>query len=205
MNNIVVNGPWTAGLVLDRHTESSIYLGDDSYGYPRFDNTRSDLGEFVYDIKYDSNYIDGISNTTVKKIYERYKDIVEEDIKRFFDGKNINYIIAAPSSKDRKIQPVHIIATFISYMMGIPYMKNILTKTTGNPSKNMNLSEKKNLYKEIEINDIELFEKHVMEKNILIVDDLYQSGETLKACTNVLKNIHGIGNIYVLAMTKTKW
>lgn len=202
MNNIIVTGPWTQGLVLDKHTESSIYLGEDNYGHPRFDNTRSSLGEFIYDIKYDQNYI---STEGVSAVYDRFKGIVEEDVKAFFAEKNIEYIIAAPSSKDRKIQPVDVIASFLSHMMNTPYIKNALIKTTGNPSKNMNLSEKKNLSKEIKINDIQFLKENIMGENILIVDDLYESGETLKACTSVLQDVEGIGKIYILAMTKTKY
>jgi len=40
--------------------------------------------------------------------------------------------------------------------------------------------------------------------NILLVDDLYQSGTTLHECVNALREDKNINHIYVLAMTKTK-
>lgn len=40
--------------------------------------------------------------------------------------------------------------------------------------------------------------------NILVVDDLYESGTTLNEICRVLKRDQNINNIYVLTMTKTK-
>lgn len=202
-----VLGPWKEGLVLDKHIKTSLYLGNNEYGHPDFDTTRSELGEFIYDIKYNYTYINKLSNKEIlpMDLYERFIKITEKEIKDFIEGKDINYLIGAPSSIDRKIEPVHVISTFISYMMSIPYIQNALFKTTSNPSKNMSYQEKQKLSKEILINDFELVNKKLKNKNVLIIDDLYQSGETLKACTVVIEKVKQIGNIYVLAMTKTKY
>jgi len=37
-----IPGRWRAGYVLDYHTLSSAYLGDDEYGHPMFDTKRSE-------------------------------------------------------------------------------------------------------------------------------------------------------------------
>ena len=38
-----IPGRWREGFVLDYHTVGSIYLGDDEYGHPIFDTTRTEL------------------------------------------------------------------------------------------------------------------------------------------------------------------
>lgn len=206
MQESSVTGPWKDGLVLDKHIETSIYKGHNEHGYPDFDNVRTELGEFIYDIKYDSTYI----NTLIRKelpsmdVYERFRKIAEKGIKQFISENNIEIIVGAPSSIPRKIQPVHIISSFIGYMTDIPYLQNALAKKTQTPSKNMSFKEKQNLEQEIVINDFELVNQKLKNKNVLIIDDLYQSGETLKACTLALQKVEAIANIYILAMTKTK-
>ena len=47
-----LEGSWDLGYALHKHTLSSVYLGDDEYGHPRFDNTRSEPGEALYQLKY---------------------------------------------------------------------------------------------------------------------------------------------------------
>lgn len=206
-----VNGPWKEGLVLDRHIETSIYMGETEYGYPDFDNTRSELGDFIYDIKYDNSIISEIQSSNkeerqkkIKELYENFKSITEDSISNFIRDKDIDYIVGAPSSKPRRLQPVHVICVFMNKMTGISYLKNALNKTTSTLSKNMSQQEKKTIDSSIAINDIEMLESELNNKNILIVDDLYETGSTLSACTNRLLGVKGINNIYVLAMTKTR-
>lgn len=206
-----INGPWKEGLVLDRHIKTSIYLGESQYGYPDFDNTRSELGDFIYDIKYDNNVIIQLQSPNkqekqenIRKFYENFKDITENSINNFIKDKNIDYIVGAPSSKPRRLQPVHVICVFITKMTGIPYFRNALNKTTSILSKNMSREEKNTIDDAVVINDIDMMENELNNKNILIVDDLYETGSTLSACTNRLLGVKGINNIYVLAMTKTR-
>lgn len=47
-----LKGNWTKGLAFDLHTVASVYLGPDEFGHDRFDNTRSEIGELVYQLKY---------------------------------------------------------------------------------------------------------------------------------------------------------
>ncbi|MCK9477179.1 MAG: hypothetical protein M0R46_14740 [Candidatus Muirbacterium halophilum] len=62
----------------------------------------------------------------------------------------------------------------------------------------MNVDEKKVK------NTIIALKKANKRHNILLVDDLFESGETLNECTRVLKQDELLNKIYVLAMTKTK-
>ncbi len=49
-----LEGNWVAGFAFDLHTLSSEYLGQDEYGHDRYNNTRSEIGELVYQLKYQS-------------------------------------------------------------------------------------------------------------------------------------------------------
>ena len=49
---IKISGNWKKGLAFDVHTLDSTYLGVDENGHHQWENTRSDMGEFVYTLKY---------------------------------------------------------------------------------------------------------------------------------------------------------
>lgn len=52
---ISLRGNWNNGWALDIHTISSAYLGEDPFGYHRYNTTRSDIGELMYQLKYQLN------------------------------------------------------------------------------------------------------------------------------------------------------
>ncbi|WP_306259177.1 hypothetical protein [Pararhizobium sp. IMCC21322] len=82
-----LEGNWKKGLAFDLHTLASTYLGTDEFGHDRWDTTRSEMGELVYQLKYQND------KSVVPKIIELLKPIgkIEQ-----FDA-----IIPVPSSKDR--------------------------------------------------------------------------------------------------------
>ena len=49
---IRIPGNWKKGFAYDIHTLDSVYLGVDEYGHDRWENTRSEMGELLYDLKY---------------------------------------------------------------------------------------------------------------------------------------------------------
>lgn len=49
---IAITGPWSSGWALDLHTVSSVFIGDDAFGHPQFENKRSEIGELLYQFKY---------------------------------------------------------------------------------------------------------------------------------------------------------
>src|SRR5688572_33431110 len=50
-----IPGRWRDGFALDFHTLSSTHLGYDEFGHAIFDTKRSELGELLYQLKYQSN------------------------------------------------------------------------------------------------------------------------------------------------------
>ena len=91
-----LKGNWTKGLAFDLHTVASVYLGPDEFGHDRFDNTRSEIGELVYQLKYKHD------QSAVPKIIDLLSVI--QGIEKF------DAIIPVPSSKARAVQPVDAIA-----------------------------------------------------------------------------------------------
>lgn len=75
-------GNWKKGGALDLHTESSIYLGVDEFGHDHYDTKRTEMGEYVYKLKYksDLSVIPQIIEIIIKKI----KAIDDKDFYRWF-------------------------------------------------------------------------------------------------------------------------
>jgi len=55
INPIKLDGIWTEGYALDKHTISSEFLGTDEYGHNQFNTIRSDIGQLLYELKYKAN------------------------------------------------------------------------------------------------------------------------------------------------------
>ena len=74
-----LQGPWLDGYVLERqHTLSSDFLGHDSFGNPKFDTRRTELGELVFRLKNrsDKNTLASIADTAVQFV-ERWNPVIE--------------------------------------------------------------------------------------------------------------------------------
>lgn len=51
-----IDGIWTLGYSLDRHTIRSTPVGYNEYGYMQFDTERPEAGEALFQLKYRSDY-----------------------------------------------------------------------------------------------------------------------------------------------------
>jgi competence protein ComFC len=118
--SIEIKGNWKKGFALDLHTKSSIYLGPDAYGYAQYDTTRTEIGQLVYDLKYNND------QTVISKIIE----IILTKITGF---EKMNVIIPVPPSKHRENQPVYLIADALSAKTNIPVVKNEIIKIKETP------------------------------------------------------------------------
>jgi predicted amidophosphoribosyltransferase len=94
-----IPGRWIEGYVLDYHTVSSSYVGDDEFGNPRFETKRTEMGELLYRFKYQED------NSVLGEIID--------ELSSFFKLRNlrISMIIPTPPSRERIRQPVFILAS----------------------------------------------------------------------------------------------
>lgn len=185
-----IPGNWRQGFVLDYHTVKSEFLGYDEFGHPIFDTKRSEIGELLYRLKYRSD------RTVV--------NIITETVVGFITKWNprIDMVISVPPSRPRSYQPVIDIAGKIASQIKHPFQPDIVTKTKDTP-------ELKNIYdyherlKLLE-NAYIVTERVVLNKNILLFDDLYRSGATMNAITQTLQDQGQAANVYALALTRTR-
>lgn len=187
---IQLKGNWKKGIALDLHTEKSEYLGMDDFGHEKFKTTRTEIGELLYNLKYKSE----------KKVIP---DIIKYIKKSLNIVKDKDFIIPVPpSNRNRKFQPVFEIGDALSKEIGIPFIKNALFKKSSTQLKNVtDLREREKILKNsISINSGIDFS----EKNVLVIDDLYRSGATLRAVTDVLYKKGKAKNVFVLTLTKTR-
>ncbi|KJF28200.1 hypothetical protein TZ02_04685 [Clostridium aceticum] len=190
INPIKINGEWEEGFALDVHTLSSEYLGEDECGRKQFDTIRSDIGQLVYELKYSCNKskVDDIIN------------LISPFLKEWNIGEKIDIIIPVPPSKlERAFQPVFEITDALSNVLGISTHTGVLEKTNRTECKELSSVEKNKI-----AGTIQLMKRFTREVNILLVDDLYQSGTTLKDATKALKKDSNVKKVYVLTMTKTR-
>lgn len=185
---IEIKGNWAKGFAYDIHIRESIFLGYDEYSNPKFNNSRSPMGELVYQLKY-------------KNKVENVKLIVELLVNSFNGFDSFDYIVPAPFSNQRVNQPVELIANELSARTNVPVAKVLYKKNGGFQSKNIHDKKQKLDY----LNDsIQISNKDIItNRNILLIDDLFESGATLEHSTDVLLS-SGAGSVCVLTMTKTK-
>jgi competence protein ComFC len=188
MNPQSIRGKWRAGWTLDLHTVASVMRPDGS-----FDNTRSELGEMLYRLKYhhDRSRLVPIAELTAGFL---------RDLLVFPYLKAI--VPIPPSDKTRPFQPVLEIAAELGRLTGLPAPLDYLLKVRDTvPLKNLEegASRKEQLQGALSVADDRFRGQYV-----LLLDDLYRSGETLSAATAVLQDQGEVARVYALALTRTR-
>lgn len=185
---IKVNGLWDEGYVLSEHTISSKYIGEDPFGRPQFDKEYTELGKLLYSMKY-NGHIDTSDQIVA---------LSSEFVLGWLRDKEIGAVIPSPATKDRVVQPVYVIAEKIAKLLGTYYSEGVLSKMTQELTKDIP-KEERQLQGTIRQN---LPAKKPC--NVLLIDDLYSSGQTANECVRVLREDKNICKVYFLAITKTK-
>lgn len=175
-----------SGFALDYHTISSMLNQDGT-----FNTLRTKLGELLYQLKYQSNI------SVIKNIAEIASEFIQNEF------HNVDIIIPVPPSNTaRNFQPVielsKAIGSITQTTVDVRYLVKFENTT---PLKNVDDNETR---KSILKNAFSLIDKRYKNKTILLLDDLYRSGETLNAVAKVLKEQGEVGDIYVLTITKTR-
>ena len=183
-----LNGNWKGGFACDIHTLSSRHLGVDEHGHDKWDNTRSEMGQLIYQLKYSNDF------STIPQIIDRLCDQITIE--------GFDCIIPAPASKKRRLQPVDAISQALGKQRHIPVLVGFLSKTGNLELKGMDdpIQRANALRSSIKV----VGEEDISGKKVLLLDDLYRSGATLNACCQVLREEELVGEIWVLTMTKTR-
>lgn len=186
---ITLEGNWKSGKAYDLHTVSSTHLGADEFGHDRFDNTRSQMGELLYQLKYKHD------QSKVEEIVALLDNI--GGIEKF------DFIIPIPATnKNRPIKPVELIAAALGKKRGVKVADAL---------KNDGTEELKGITDPVARNEL-LQEAIKLKtpgdqfegKKVLLVDDLYRSGATLRVATDLLYKQGKAAQVSVLTMTKTR-
>lgn len=188
---IELKGNWKKGFAYDVHTLDSVYMGVDEHGHNRWDTTRSDMGELVYQLKYRRD----------KSVVGKIVDLIERKYKGL---ETLDAIIPIPSTKkSRTTQPVYEIARELGARIDVPVLEDVLEKRAGGPELKSvdDPHERKKLLKE---HMVLISEHNLAGKNVLLVDDLYRSGATLSIATDILYQQAKAKGVFVLTMTKTR-
>lgn len=185
---IPLEGIWDKGVAFDFHIEESTHLGVDESGRNRFDTKRTQMGELVYQLKY-------------KRDRDAAKQIVEL-LTSLRGIEKINVIVPCPATKNRPWQPVEEIAKELGKKYGIPIINALKKDDSNSQIKDIDdpAERQKLLIESIKLTD----DYDFSDKNVLLLDDLYQTGSTLSICTSVLKDQAKAKRVSVLTMTKTK-
>lgn len=186
---INLRGNWRSGKAFDLHTVASSYLGADDFGHDRFDNTRSEMGEFLYRLKYRGD------KTALPKIVELLDNI--GGIEKF------DYLIPIPpTNRNRPYQPVELIAEALGERRGVPVLTSFLRNDGDEELKGITdpVARDELLAKALKIVGTE----DISGKKVLLVDDLYRSGSTLRIATDLLYREAKAEAVSVLTMTKTR-
>lgn len=183
-----LQGPWDGGYALDVHTISSAMTGHNAYGHPTFDTTRSAIGELLYRLKYkdDQTAIDPLVETMATFLKTRQA--------------LIDAIVPVPPSNVRKNQPVTLITAALSERLRIPVCTGCLSKIRKTPQ----LKDITEYHKRVEALEgaFTVSPEHTKgKKKLLLFDDLYGSGATVSAITQLLKGPGEAAAVYLLTLT----
>ncbi|MBI5130387.1 MAG: ComF family protein [Rhodopseudomonas palustris] len=186
-------GNWDVGYALHTHVISSVYLGRDEHGRDRFDNTRSEPGEALFQLKYRSDW------AQVQPLAEQ----VRVSLLPLFP--DVGLIVPMPASVARPRQPVTEIARELGRLANIPVFETIVTKASapvGAPQlKNLTTKEEKAaaLVGRFTVKDVIGGDG---KWNALLLDDLFDTGASMEAVCDALRTYPKIGGIYVGAITQ---
>ena len=182
---IPIKGNYFDGYALEIHTIKSTLKEDGS-----FETLRTDLGEMLYQLKYN------FDKSVIDKIAVKCADIINN---LFADIDAI--IPSPPSNLNRPFQPVYELAKRISELTDIKLDINYVSKLPTEQIKSLTESDDRNLVLE---RAISIKDDRYRNKNILLFDDLFRSGDTLNIIAKKLKNEGGINSIKALCVTKTR-
>ena len=182
-------GRWLQGVALDVHTLHSVRSGTSEAGRPTFDTRRSELGELLYRLKYAADLRAG-------------PEIIDCAVRFLARHRSkLDLLIPVPRSKVRPHQPLLVLARGIGSALDLPMVDCVRTRRSTPQLKDVvDQEERKGLLAGLYEVDSGL----TAGRNILLFDDLYRSGATLNAITDLLLQAGRAASVRVLVITRTR-
>ncbi len=184
-----IRGPWDDGWVLDKHSLSSIYIGEDEHGHPQFNTTRTEVGEATYQLKY---------RKALEQASLLAQALADNICPKF---SQVGFIVPMPASAQRTRQPVTEVANELGVLVKAPVFSNLLIRAKGGkPLKDLSTKDEKidAIGSSFSVND-EISDNE--RRNVLVVDDLFHTGASMETACKVLRTYPKVGRIYVAALT----
>lgn len=182
-----IHGIWDAGWVLDKHVLSSSCIGHNEWGHPQFDTKRSEAGEASFQLKYRGGWhqVEPLAQALATHIFPKCSDV--------------GFIVPMPASKTRQRQPVTEIAQALGRLVATPVFESLVKAPGGAALKDLQGKEAKLQALSDRITVVD----HINEGrwNVLLVDDLFDSGASMEAASNALRGYRKVNKIYVAALT----
>lgn len=184
-----IYGNWLSGIALDVHTLSSVHLGVNEAGHDVFENTRSELGELLYRLKYRGD------RRAAQEIIDTTSAFLKPHRSKF------DILVPVPPSGARAVQPVMIVAQGIGKAIGLPVVECISLTRPATPLKGvMDRDRRAELLENLHSVDA----SQTTGKNILLFDDLFRSGATVNAITDLLIQEGKAASVRVLTLTRSR-
>lgn len=184
-----IYGNFVSGVALDLHTLSSTYMGVNEFGHEVYDTVRSEVGDLLYKLKYRSDKDAGLELARVAGEF-----IASQKAK-------FGLLVPVPPSAARALQPVLFVADAIGAKVPLQVANCV---TTTRPTEQLKGVTDKERRKELLAGLHAVDAKQTRGKDILLFDDLFRSGSTLNAITDVLMGQGQAASVRVLTLTKTR-
>ncbi|MBR4321147.1 hypothetical protein [Treponema sp.] len=182
---------WIEGYAFSVHTQYSIYVGENEAGFPQFDTKRTPMGKLVYQLKYKQNLSVLPQIISLLKSDSKFVEFIKKD-----------FVILVPATnKNRRFQPVELVADAISHEFGIKVIKEMVEAENHTEIKQVEKAKKIDILK-----SSYSYQDHPevsKESNIIIFDDIYDSGSTMNVVADLLQQ-NGYKNLYAFALTHTR-
>lgn len=153
------------------------------------------FGRCVHEVKYGTTLSNGMKLQMVEEAARRIRECAVADRLLGRDGEEEVFVVPAPSSVRRPLQLVHAVAKAIAegrYKYCEPLRKHTSYESKNRP-RGAELAEG-----EITCED------HFGRKVVLLIDDTYGEGATLRACIRALRKA-GAQRIYFLALCRNTY
>ncbi len=155
----------------------------------QFDTVRPEIAELLFRLK---NRTD---RAAAGSIIETAADFLAEH------RKKIDIIVPVPPSTQRAVQPVIILAEGIGKALNIRVVSCITTTRPTSQLKNITDPEERKKH----IEGLYAVDRmQTRDLNVLLFDDLFRSGTTMNAITDLLLSEGKAANVRALTITKTR-